>query len=427
MKKEDIFEFDGQEEGGSNSADKGGSPSQPHPDFDELLKAEEVRMRKQSSLDAEGEEGDPFASHDNNTAHEGFANSNHAKTENHSAEEHYDFEDHAHDNEELKELEHALGEAQSEGMNFEDHFGHPGDDASDFTVDEEGLSDLGDAVKHSSNGASMQRPKEGFLTKLINSGIIFYVVILAIVFGGGYFIIKLFLGPHKTAPAAQPAESTMSSKYVGFKQTKDQTPVQAASLPPAVPQNLNQNTSVLSSGSNPTEPSLGSVQYQSASGGVTVLQVNQKDFAKLLSDFRSSLTDNNKNIQDEVNSLKPSIASVSDQVTQTNQTLDSKVGMIETQLTNLDKKFDTYNQHLVSINHSLSKTQQQLQLILAERAEDIHQYTLRAVVPGRAWLVDNQGQTITLMAGQELKDYGKVDEINTELGYVKMSSGYVFK
>ena len=54
-------------------------------------------------------------------------------------------------------------------------------------------------------------------------------------------------------------------------------------------------------------------------------------------------------------------------------------------------------------------------------------FNLRAIVPGRAWLVDSNGQTRTVQVGDTLSQYGKVQQILPEQGQVTTSSGKVIE
>lgn len=56
-------------------------------------------------------------------------------------------------------------------------------------------------------------------------------------------------------------------------------------------------------------------------------------------------------------------------------------------------------------------------------------YTLfiRAMVDGRAWLVDEKGATATVIVGHELKDYGKVEKLLVNQGIITTSSGRIIK
>lgn len=51
-------------------------------------------------------------------------------------------------------------------------------------------------------------------------------------------------------------------------------------------------------------------------------------------------------------------------------------------------------------------------------------YTIRAMLPGRAWLSSNQGHSLSVTIGDSLGgDYGKVTEINPHDGTITTSSG----
>ena len=100
--------------------------------------------------------------------------------------------------------------------------------------------------------------------------------------------------------------------------------------------------------------------------------------------------------------------------------------LLKDQITSINTKFDQYNQNLSKMSTSLANTQEQLKLLVAEKAEDAEQLTLRAVVPGRAWLVNADGRTITVIQGTSLPHYGTIVRIDSDQGKVYTSSGYVF-
>ena len=54
-------------------------------------------------------------------------------------------------------------------------------------------------------------------------------------------------------------------------------------------------------------------------------------------------------------------------------------------------------------------------------------YHLRAVVDGRAWLVNPQGESLTVVVGESLTDYGKVTNIFASQGLIATSSGRVIQ
>jgi chromosome segregation ATPase len=170
-----------------------------------------------------------------------------------------------------------------------------------------------------------------------------------------------------------------------------------------------------------------SENYQGGSGSVTMLQVNRQELLQLLNNFQKAVDKSGQSMTDEVSSLKSSLSTINASDAQLSGVIESKLQQVNSQIDSINQKFDTYNKAITGVQSALEQTQQQLKLILAQRAEDIDHYTLRAIVSGRAWLVDGEGRTVTVILGQDLKNYGTVQEINDKMGYVTMSSGFVFK
>ena len=54
-------------------------------------------------------------------------------------------------------------------------------------------------------------------------------------------------------------------------------------------------------------------------------------------------------------------------------------------------------------------------------------YYIKAIIPGRVWLINEKGTTITLKLGDMFNKYGKVKRIDHEYGKVFMDNGYVFE
>ena len=78
------------------------------------------------------------------------------------------------------------------------------------------------------------------------------------------------------------------------------------------------------------------------------------------------------------------------------------------------------------MSQNIANTQSQLKVLIAEKAQSAQKLSLHAIVPGRAWLTDSNGKTISVSIGSELPYYGKVTKIDSSAGKVYMSSGYVF-
>ena len=52
-------------------------------------------------------------------------------------------------------------------------------------------------------------------------------------------------------------------------------------------------------------------------------------------------------------------------------------------------------------------------------------YTIRALVPGRAWLQTSNGQSITVINGDQIPGYGSVQDIDLNAGQVVLSDGTI--
>lgn len=92
----------------------------------------------------------------------------------------------------------------------------------------------------------------------------------------------------------------------------------------------------------------------------------------------------------------------------------------------LVNRIDQYEQKLVKLDMTLSQLSMQLNLLVAQKTAQTDSLTLRAVVPGRAWLVDSQGRTYTVAEGDVVGNFGKIVQIDSDAGRVVTSSGYVF-
>lgn len=77
---------------------------------------------------------------------------------------------------------------------------------------------------------------------------------------------------------------------------------------------------------------------------------------------------------------------------------------------------------LVNQLNTTGKPRKKPKIILTEIMPAYH---LRAVIPGRAWLEDDQGQTLTVAIGDKLLGYGRVSNIDAQQGIVSTTSGKV--
>ena len=78
------------------------------------------------------------------------------------------------------------------------------------------------------------------------------------------------------------------------------------------------------------------------------------------------------------------------------------------------------------ISKAAKQASEDVQLLVARETATKEKWTLRAVVPGRAWLVNPAGETMSISKGTVISNYGTVKDIDSDNGKILMSSGYVF-
>ena len=147
---------------------------------------------------------------------------------------------------------------------------------------------------------------------------------------------------------------------------------------------------------------------------VPTISMTQPQMDQLMQGFSGTVQSSMKNVQNEIET-SGSVA--------TNNNLER----VQSQLGVLDSTITHLNKNLATANDRLNTTQAQLTTVLGQETADQQQLTLRAVVPGRAWLVNGKGQTISVTVGTSLGTIGIVTAIDADASTVTTSSGYIFK
>ncbi|MDO8954492.1 MAG: hypothetical protein Q7V63_06565 [Gammaproteobacteria bacterium] len=158
--------------------------------------------------------------------------------------------------------------------------------------------------------------------------------------------------------------------------------------------------------------------------------MTQQDMKTLMEGFAKVVNQNSQDIFTKMQDLEGLVQDVGQaSLAQQKQTVQvvNTLGNMQKSMQTLSANLAAYNKNMIIVAKELDKTQQQLALLLAEQSATVQKLTLRAVVPGRAWLVDDQGNTTTVVLGTALANYGTVVNIDSGKGEVVMSTGYVFK
>ncbi|WP_367606357.1 type IVB secretion system protein IcmG/DotF [Legionella sp. W05-934-2] len=118
--------------------------------------------------------------------------------------------------------------------------------------------------------------------------------------------------------------------------------------------------------------------------------------------------------------------------------IESKLNGLDGNVTDLSDKLATINQQLADIAEKLDGQGNVINLLKAKLTPKSKpkpkkilpppiQYSIQAVIPGRAWLIGSNGSTITVSKGSRIASYGIVRIIDAQMGRVVTSSGKVIQ
>lgn len=123
----------------------------------------------------------------------------------------------------------------------------------------------------------------------------------------------------------------------------------------------------------------------------------QNEYTQKLTDFQSQ----NKNLQDQV------------------QTLNSRIATMESQLNQLVQVL-TQQRQANAANSAAAEAQA---VDAQPSVEQRIAYSVQAIIPGRAWLKSDNGDTLTVAEGDTIKSIGRVTKIDPYDGIVEINTG----
>ena len=131
--------------------------------------------------------------------------------------------------------------------------------------------------------------------------------------------------------------------------------------------------------------------------------------------------------------------------------LQAQVNELSTQLSGVNENVNAMVEHLKQLNDQMTQLaasvqeQAKITVVLSNELKQHAakkvipksrpfssgvppvRYVLQAVIPGRAWLVDSNGDTLTVREGSKVMPYGVVRYIDAKRGRVLTSSGRIIK
>jgi intracellular multiplication protein IcmG len=132
-----------------------------------------------------------------------------------------------------------------------------------------------------------------------------------------------------------------------------------------------------------------------------------------------------RNVESNISSMREQINQLSNQVNNLNTTNQALIN----QLSDLTAKLQASQQVIEELLAAkkaqpiIRKTKPMASKTMPKL--DKVSYFVQAVIPGRAWLVNSQGATLTVRVGSKVPGFGVVHRIDALQGRVTMSSGHV--
>jgi len=138
--------------------------------------------------------------------------------------------------------------------------------------------------------------------------------------------------------------------------------------------------------------------------------------------------------------VNPQMASQLNQLQRSEQSSEQAIGQLQSNLHQLQTGLQTEANSQAQTNRNINALISQVQLLtkqvheLKAAKKPVHKavhkakpivYHLKAIEPGRAWIMGSNGESDTIAIGNQLKGYGTVEALDTDRGVVLTSSGKV--
>ncbi|HTM63775.1 MAG TPA: hypothetical protein VL360_04675 [Gammaproteobacteria bacterium] len=207
---------------------------------------------------------------------------------------------------------------------------------------------------------------------------------------------QMTVPPQEVAPAQQPEMQMPGQQTQQISQSQAPANNVMQQVNPAqtgAPQNASQQY--------PSQPSMQQMQIEGGSSALAAENARltnqlQTEYAQRLSEYQTQ----NRNLEDQVQTLNNRVANMESEMNQLIQTL-------------------TQQYQTGSAPGSVS----------AQPAMPVEQagpppkvpYAVQAIIPGRAWLRSNNGDTLTVAEGDEIKGIGRVTKIDPYDGVVEIN------
>lgn len=158
-----------------------------------------------------------------------------------------------------------------------------------------------------------------------------------------------------------------------------------------------------------------SAQQVTAENNAALAQQNQ---LKLMQASKAQ----NQAVSGQLNKLQTIAESNQQAISQ----LEGQVQSLQDKVTSLNKMQQQLTAALINVSDEVRQMRAELKPKGHHAAKPVKiTYRLRAIVPGRAWVMSSQGHPMTVSVGDQLAQYGRVTKILPDSGEVLTSDGKV--
>lgn len=118
--------------------------------------------------------------------------------------------------------------------------------------------------------------------------------------------------------------------------------------------------------------------------------------------------------------------------------LNEQMGGVNNSINTLNEQMTKLNQLMTDLSNQIARQSEEINVLMVRtrprpvKHAPAHQrqriiYHLKAIIPGRAWLIGSNGSTLTVREGSVIAGYGVVKLIDSVQGRVLMRSGHVIR
>lgn len=134
-----------------------------------------------------------------------------------------------------------------------------------------------------------------------------------------------------------------------------------------------------------------------------------------------SLESSQENIQSQVGSISNQLGGMNSNMS----ALSSQIESLSQAVSSLNEKLDAQARDIDQLAAQIKRTKKPPKQVV--KPQQPKKYYLKALIPGRAWLIAPNGSTLTVSTGSHIPGYGKVKLIDPHQGSVVTSSGQTIR